>query len=192
MMSHLFLVVGNSGSGKDSLITEVKKKYPKGLKPLKTPIRVITRPPSPDTEDFESVSVDMFLKLKRQGAFALDWHIYGLYYGVRKEILEWLKSGHPVLVNVSRKIIDETRKKIPGTKVIFVKVPFEVTEERIRQRGRETSQALKARLERAKKNQELPSADFTVDNTGDLEEAANKMLAYIVDTVAEKTEKPLR
>lgn len=180
LMGKLFLIIGNSGSGKDSLIWEVQKNFPKGLPEVKVPQRVITRPPSPETEDFESVSEEEFLKLKEQGEFALDWHIYNLYYGVRKEVEEWVAAGHPVLINVSRTIIDDARKKYPECKVVFVKVPFEITAQRIKDRGREDEEKMKPRLERARKNQNFPGADFVVDNSGDLEVAGQKMLETIL------------
>lgn len=179
-MNHIFLVVGNSGSGKDSLIREVQKRYPSDKITIKVPIRVITRPQSPRTEDFESVDEKTFLKLKNEGAFALDWHIYDMYYGVRKEIIEWADQGHPVLINVSRNIIESARKRYPGIKVIFVRVPFEITEKRLQKRGRERGDALNNRLERARKNQELHSADFVVENSGDLADAVNTILDYIL------------
>ena len=181
-MNHLFLVVGNSGSGKDSLIREVQKRYPSNKIAVKVPIRVITRPQSPRTEDFESVDKKTFLKLKNNGAFALDWQIYDMYYGVRTEIIEWADQGHPVLINVSRNIIDSARKRYPKIKVIFVRVPFDITEKRLQKRGRERGDALNSRLERARTNQDLPSADYVVDNSGDLAEAGKTMLEYILKT----------
>ncbi|MBD3352888.1 MAG: phosphonate metabolism protein/1,5-bisphosphokinase (PRPP-forming) PhnN [Candidatus Lokiarchaeota archaeon] len=182
-MSRLFLIVGNSGSGKDSLIWEVQKNFPKDMKSIKVPKRVITRPPSPETEDFESADESTFLKIKEKGGFALDWHIYNLYYGVRKNIEEWLAEGHPVLINVSRKIIDMARDRYPDLRVIFVKVPYEITAQRIKERGRENEEKMKARLERARKNQDFPSADFTVDNSGDLETAGQILMDYIISEV---------
>ena len=182
-MSKLFLIVGNSGSGKDSLIQAVKNKFSIQNKEIKVPIRVITRPASPDTEDFESISEEAFNKLKIKGEFALDWHIYGLYYGVRKNIELWISQGHPVLINVSRNILIDAKQKYPDLKIIFVKVPFEITANRIKERGREDPESMKKRLERARSNQNLPYADFVVDNSGDLEEAAEKMLKYIISEI---------
>lgn len=179
-MTKLFLVVGNSGSGKDSLIQAVKNKFSIQNKEIKVPIRVITRPASPDTEDFESISEEAFNILKNQGEFALDWYIYGLYYGVRKKIDLWMSQGNPVLINVSRSILNVAKQKYPHLKIIFVKVPFEITAKRIKKRAREDVESIKKRMERARKNQNLPSADFVVDNSGDLEEAAKQMLNYIV------------
>jgi ribose 1,5-bisphosphokinase len=180
IMTKLFLIVGNSGSGKDSLIREVQKNFPNELKPVKIPKRVITRPPSPETEDFESSDEKTFLHLKEAGEFVLDWHIYGLYYGVRKNVEEWMKEGHPVLINVSRDIIDDARKRYPDLKVIFIRVPFEVTTKRVADRGRENEEAMKERIDRAKNNQDLSNADFIVDNSGNLAEAGKVMLKIVV------------
>ncbi len=103
-------------------------------------MRVITRPPSPETEDYESVDDETFLKWEKEGKFSLTWHIYGLHYGIRTEILEWMTQGHPVIINVSRKIIDNARKQFKNLRVIFVQVPFEITAARIKDRGRENEE----------------------------------------------------
>ncbi len=182
-MSKLFFIVGNSGSGKDSLIQEVIENYPPELKKIKIPKRVITRPPSPETEDYISVDEQAFLEWKNKGEFALTWCIYGLHYGIRKEILDWMAAGHPVIINVSRKIIETARKQFNNLKVIFVYVPFEITASRIKERAREDEDAMQARLERARENQNLPGADFVVDNSGDLKTAAETLLKYILSEV---------
>lgn len=179
-MGGLFLLVGNSGSGKDSLIAEVVKNFPKGKGKIHVPKRVITRPPSPETEDFESVTVEKFKKMKENGEFLFDWFIYDIYYGVRKEVLDWIKEGDTVLINVSRKILEDVKKRYPETKIVFVKVPFEITAERIKSRGRENEEQMKERLERARSHQELPIADYVVDNSGNLEEAGKKLLEIVL------------
>ena len=40
----LFLIVGNSGSGKDSLLQEVLQRWPASAKPIRIAQRYITRP----------------------------------------------------------------------------------------------------------------------------------------------------
>ena len=51
----LILVVGNSGSGKDSIMKGVKERFPPELKSLYLAQRFITRPSS-DTEDNVAVT----------------------------------------------------------------------------------------------------------------------------------------
>jgi ribose 1,5-bisphosphokinase len=177
--------VGNSGSGKDSIMSGVVKKYPGELKDIHVPKRFITRHAS----EFETnifVTTEKFKEMKSRGKFALDWHIYGLDYGVPVEIDDWLKKGHPVIVNVSRTIINEARKGYKNLKVIFIKVPFEITVQRIKERGRESEEKLKDRIERARINQNLPGADILVDNSGKLEDAIDQFLNYLIQVVKEK------
>ena len=175
----LFLIVGNSGSGKDSIISGAIEKYPKGLKEVMVAKRYITRPPS-EFEDNYSITNDEFNRIEKQGKFALKWKIYGLKYGVPLEIDNWLKNGHPVIVNVSRMIINEAREKYENIKVVFIQVPLEITIKRIKDRGRESGQLLKERMDRAKKNQKLPGAEFIVDNSGNLETAIDQFLKYLI------------
>ena len=181
----LFLVVGNSGSGKDSIIYGAAEKYPQNLKEAKIVKRYITRPPS-ETEDNYSITPDEFKEMKKQGKFALKWHIYHLDYGVPIEIDEWLKKGHPVLVNVSRTIVDEAKENYRNIKIVFIEVPFEITLQRVKDRGRESGELLNERIKRARTHQKFPSADFIVDNSGDLDDAIDQFLNYLVKIVKAK------
>ena len=114
----LFLVVGNSGSGKDSIISGVLKNYPSEMKKIYAPKRYITRPPSKFEENI-LISAKKFTEMDKKEKFVLKWHIYDLDYGISKEIEEYLKNGHPVIINVSRKIIKEAREKYENVRVIL-------------------------------------------------------------------------
>lgn len=175
----LFLVVGNSSSGKDSIISGAVDKFPKELQGVMLAKRYITRPPS-EFEDNYSITTDEFKLMEKQGKFALKWKIYGLNYGVPIEIDEWLEKGHPVIVNVSRTIIDEAREIYKKIKVIFIEVPLEITIKRIKDRGRESGQLLKQRMERASANQTMPGADFKVNNSDELDNAIDQFLKYLI------------
>jgi len=183
----LFLVVGNSGSGKDSIISGIVKKYPSNMKKIYAPKRYITRPPS-KFEDNISISPQEFSEMKKKEKFALQWHIYDLDYGISKKIEDYLKNGYPVIVNVSRTIINKAREKYENVKVVFIDVPFEITYQRIKDRKRESEDLLKERIERARLNPKFPDADFILDNSGDLDDAINLFLNYILN-IMKKQEK---
>ncbi len=178
----LFLVIGNSGSGKDSIISGAIKKYPPELKQVQLAKRYITRPPS-EFEDNYCISDQEFKEMDSEGKFALKWHIYHLDYGVPIKIDEWLKNGHPVIVNVSRTIVKEAREIYENIKVVFVEVPFEITLQRVKDRGREAGKLLEERIERAKTHQKFPDANFTVNNSGDLKDSIAHFLEYLVKNV---------
>ena len=176
----LFLITGNSGSGKDSLILGVINKYPSNLKQIYAPKRYITRAPS-EFENNIGITPEEFREMEKKGVFALKWHIYGLDYGISIEIEKWLEKGHPVIINVSRTIVEEAREKYSNLRVIFVEVPFEITYQRISDRKRESEDLLKKRIERARNNQTFPEADYAVDNSGDLDYAINDLMDFIIN-----------
>ena len=178
----LFLVVGNSGSGKDSIISGAINGYPKEEKDIMVAKRYITRPPS-EFEDNFSITTDEFELMEKQGKFTLKWKIYGLNYGVPVIINEWLEKGHPVIMNVSRMVIDEAREIYENIQVIFIEVPLEITIKRIKDRGRESGQLLTQRMERARNNQKMPGADFVVNNSEELETAIDQFLKYLINCV---------
>jgi len=176
----LYLVIGNSGSGKDSLIQWVLKNWSSTKIPPLVPKRIITRPPSPKTEEYGSVSEAEFQKMSENGSFSLQWRSYQIFYGVRTEINDALATGRSILVNVSRQIVESTRSRFPNVCIIFIRVPFTITEARIRSRSREHGMELEARLKRAQENQDFPTADYTIDNSGDLEAAGAQLLKILL------------
>jgi ribose 1,5-bisphosphokinase len=179
--AYLFLLVGNSGSGKDSLIQAVQRQWPIEKPTLKTPRRYITRPAHP-SEPYHAISRQRYTDMLRRNCFCLYWNAYGIDYALPRKIDNDLACGFPVLVNVSRHIIPRAREKYRHLKVVFVFVPLAVTEERLRRRGRENSRtkAFKDRLQRAERNPFLASADLTLDNNGSIQTAAGQLRDYIL------------
>lgn len=180
----LFLIIGNSGSGKDAIIREVIKIWPDSKMPLRAAKRYITRPPH-ESETHVSITPDVFYHLKGEGKFFLTWHSYDLEYGIGKEVLTWISQGTNVLINVSRLVVSEVRQKIPGAKVIFIFVPLEVTIARLKKRGRETanSDLFHKRLIRAKNNPNNVDADFIIENIGSLKKSAQQLLNYMFSVI---------
>ena len=177
----LFIIVGNSGSGKDALLNEVLKRWPGSARPIRLPQRYITRP-AHDSEPFISVTPEEFAALKQRGKFCLSWNVYDTDYGVPAAILEWLDEGSSVIVNVSRESIPQARRLVKNLKVIFVAVPLEISLQRISARKRESKDdpGFSQRMARAKANQTLAEADFVVDNSVPLDEAAEELLKYML------------
>jgi ribose 1,5-bisphosphokinase len=177
----LFLIVGNSGSGKDTLLKEVMRRWPESARPIRIPQRYITRP-AHASEPFFSVTPDEFKDLRQKGKFCLTWHVYDTDYGVPVTIFNWLKQGDRVIVNVSRMIIPKARDLVPNLKIIFVSVPMAVTLQRTKDRRREPEDhpGFHQRLTRAKENQSLAEADFVVDNSAPLDTAAKELVNYML------------
>ena len=80
MTGRLFVVVGASGAGKDTLLAGAVKADPT----LYWARRVITRPEVSGGEPFEGVDRASFDARRAAGEFALNWEAHGLSYGVPK------------------------------------------------------------------------------------------------------------
>ena len=70
---NLVFIVGNSGSGKDSIIDYVKNHWDSSLPKLSVPLRFITRP-AHESEPFHSVSQEEFHSLEDDGFFLFQCH----------------------------------------------------------------------------------------------------------------------
>jgi ribose 1,5-bisphosphokinase len=176
---YLILVVGKSGSGKDSIIKGSIEAIMKIKDNYHTPKRYITRPSS-ESEDNMHVNPSEFNRLSREGKFALEWHIYGLSYGIPIEIDNYLKKGIHVIVNVSRTIIDEAKRMYYNVKVAFIKVPFEIILKRVTERNRERDYMLEERLNRARENESLSNVDIIIDNSGELDSAIDQFITFLL------------
>ena len=99
MTGKLIWLMGASGSGKDSLLTELRQRE---QTQLLVAHRYITRDASAGSENHIALSEQEFFTRAGQNLLALSWHANGLYYGVGIEIDLWLHAGFDVVVNGSR------------------------------------------------------------------------------------------
>ncbi len=142
------LVVGPSGAGKDTLIRGAKAALA-GDGRFVFPCREITRPPGDRNEAHVALEEAEFRARQAGGAYALSWRAHGLGYGVPREIEDCLKAGQTVVVNVSREIVTEARRRFARVTVVSVSAPESLLQGRLAARGREPQEAIAGRLRRA-------------------------------------------
>jgi len=176
----LVLVVGPSGAGKDSLIAWCRERLARDA-PVVFPRRVITRAMTDASEDHAAVSETDYAAMAANGAFAFHWRAHGLGYGIPASIATDLAEGRSVVVNVSRAVLDEARRRFPPIAIVAVTVPAEVLAVRLRRRNREASDDIAGRLARAGAYEVTGPDVVALDNSGSID-AAGERLAAIITT----------
>ena len=174
----LILVVGPSGSGKDTLIDAARTALVKDSS-FAFPQREITRPADAGGEDHRAVSQDAFETRRAAGAYALSWGAHDLFYGVPSTIEDSLSAGGSVVVNTSRSVIDEARRRFPPTAVVALSVPEPVLRQRLAKRGRETEQEIEKRVARARAIPIDGPNVYEVVNDGTLDDAIAKFISVL-------------
>ena len=143
----LVLVVGPSGAGKDTLIAGARKTLA-DEPDFVFARRVVTRPEG-EFEQHDTLSAEAFIKAEAQGAFVLHWQAHGLSYGVPSAIAEDIRAGRTVIVNTSRRIVNQARRRFATVVVLEVTAPPEVLNARIAARGREAASGSRTDAARA-------------------------------------------
>ena len=179
MSGSFFAVVGPSGAGKDSLIDFARGRLATDPR-FAFPARCITRPATAGGEDHIEIAPDAFAALRAEGGFVLDWEAHGLCYGIPAHIADEVEAGTSVIVNLSRGVVDDARRKFHRARVVHVTAPPEVIAGRLAARGRESKADIEARLRRA--SSAGPSGDdvFRLDNAGSLEDAGTSLVDFLV------------
>ncbi|MFW5845366.1 MAG: phosphonate metabolism protein/1,5-bisphosphokinase (PRPP-forming) PhnN [Planctomycetota bacterium] len=177
MSGRLFLLLGASGSGKDSLLRYAASQCNDPQR-LRVARRAITRAPSKD-EHFEPITEHTFNRRAAAGAFALWWTANGCGYGVGRCIDGWLAAGCTVLVNGSRQAFGAARERYPACQGILVDVDEAVLRQRLSDRGRESATAIEQRLQRHRELAVCQLTHLHVDNNGCLQEAGEQLLDLV-------------
>ncbi len=142
-MRNLFIIVGPSGAGKDTLIAGALARRDD----LHAVRRMITRPRDGESEDHLSCDDMAFDRMQHEGAFSVTWRAHGLRYGIPKS--ETDREGI-VLMNGSRSALGAIVRAHPEAQVIVIDAPEEVLVRRLTERGRESAEDIRARLERGR------------------------------------------
>ena len=174
----LFLVVGPSGVGKDSLIDGARRFLEEDVS-FWFPKRYITRAADAGGEMHQAVTSEEFQRLSREGAFMLSWSAHGHDYGIPIAVKEALTCGRSVVVNVSREVIDEARRRWSLVRVMQITAPREALRERLIARGRESMDEIERRLDRMDAYQIAGNDVREVTNVDRLERAVDRFVAML-------------
>ena len=176
----LIVVVGPSGAGKDTLLDGAKSIL-SGDDRYYFPRREITRPADAGGEMHIAITPEQFEIREQAGEYALSWQAHDTCYGVPRSIGVRIKRGVTVVVNTSRTIIDDARRRYPGLTVIQVVAPPEVLAERISARRRESASEVQSRLAQMNKVDVSGSGVVTIVNDGALEDALEAFIGAITN-----------
>jgi ribose 1,5-bisphosphokinase len=172
-MAQLIYIVGASGVGKDSLMHYARQRL-NGSVPILFAHRYITRPVAGASENHIAITPEEFRLRKAGGLFALDWESHGLYYGIGREINDWMISGFHVVVNGSRQYQPVAKERYPHLVTIVIEADPEIILQRLQNRGREEAADIANRVKRQ------PPLDkdglILITNNGFLEEAGETLV----------------
>tara|TARA_R110001599_G_scaffold171614_1_gene362816 strand:+ start:13682 stop:14239 length:558 start_codon:yes stop_codon:yes gene_type:complete len=166
----LFLIVGPSGVGKDSVLDMARAHF-EGAPNVLFPKRIITRAANAGGEAHITEDEATFQARAAAGDFALSWQAHGFYYGIAKDICADIDAGRHVVINVSRTVINAARESFSHVTVIAITAQPEIIAARLQQRGRETATEIAKRIERAALSLPTDADVRTIDNSGTLEDA---------------------
>jgi ribose 1,5-bisphosphokinase len=160
----LVLVVGPSGSGKDTIIAGAKTACA-GDPMVVFPRRVVTRTASA-AEDHYTLDDSAFDRAVTIDAFAFWWQAHGLKYGIPRGINDDIRAGRTIICNVSRTVIGHVREKYAEVDVVLITAPAAVLAARIAGRSRASDGPLDERIKRNAAFQDF-AADYIVENIGE-------------------------
>jgi phosphonate metabolism protein PhnN/1,5-bisphosphokinase (PRPP-forming) len=162
----VLLVVGPSGSGKDTLLRSARKHFA-GQDQLAFVRRYITRPPD-HNEDNYYLDTTAFSLLSKAGFFLSTWQAHDNFYGIPGHVLGDKDGAAIVVCSISRSAVGDFERRFEQITTILVTAREDVLRQRLLRRGREDETAVQGRLARACKA--VAARDLIrFDNSADLE-----------------------
>lgn len=178
---NIIIVSGPSGSGKSTLVDKLQS-----LQGVMFSISCTTRPRRASESPgkcYDFVSEDEFRQRIERGEFLEYAQVFGKHwYGTpRKWVDEARRLGKDLVLEIDVQGAHQVKQKLPEAIAVFIVPPSrQDVEQRLRDRGQDSEQAIARRLERAR--QEMKGAseyDFIVVND-DLERASDELRSIVV------------
>jgi ribose 1,5-bisphosphokinase len=177
MAGCLVCIVGPSGAGKDSLIAYARHALASDSQ-FHFARRVVTRPSTAD-EDHDTLSDQAFIEADLNGEFFLSWRAHFLAYALRAEVGLLVDSGHCVIANISRAVLEsEVLRRLPCL-IVEVTAREDLLAARLAARGRESGTDIQMRLTRKSTSWPADLAHITIDNSGKLQDAGEILLTIL-------------
>lgn len=173
----LVAVVGPSGVGKDSLLGHAKAALAEegGFVFVR---RLVTRGENA-FEDHDTLDEATFSRGVESGQFAVSWRAHGLGYALPLDTRDAVARGAVVICNFSRGAIAAARERFPAVRVVAISAPDAVLAARLAARGRESADAIAARLAREAVCASEIQADLTIVNDRPIDQSGGELVAYL-------------
>jgi guanylate kinase len=148
---HLIVLVGPSGVGKSTIARKLAEKMR-----LKYIVSATTRPQS-DKDGagklYDYIDQETFFRKLEYGEFLEYAKVFDEYYGTPKRpTLDYLANGEDVLLEIDVQGALQVRFQYPDALMIFILPPDEESLlKRLRERGRDTEDAIEKRFRGAKR-----------------------------------------
>ncbi len=176
----LFVVVGPSGSGKDTLIAWLKDRLA-GDPSIVFVRRTVTRTSNAAHEAHDTMSSAAFDRAEQDGQFAITWRAHGHAYGWPIAIAGHLTSGGAAIANGSRRSVDAIRARFERVQFINLTVSEAELRRRLEDRGRSTDSAVDDRLAESLAFRIAGADVVDVDNSGPIQDAGKSTLAVMAE-----------
>jgi guanylate kinase len=187
----VFIVSGPSGSGKSTLVGKLVE-----LPGMLLSISCTTRPPRPTErpgEWYNFIPESEFLRKIDAGEFLEYACVFGNhYYGTPREEVERARAaGSDLVLEIDVQGAAQVKEKLPEAIGIFILPPSrQELERRLRERGQDSEDEIKRRLERAR--QEMAGyRDYTYAVVNDDLEAAGQRIQAIAMAARQTTARNL-
>ena len=174
----VLIVSGPSGSGKSTLVQKILE-----LPGTKLAVSSTTRPPRATESNgkwYNFVSEAQFREMVARGDFLEYAQVFGKnWYGTPRTALdEALAKRKDLVLEIDVQGAKQVKQKLPGSVAIFVIPPSRADlERRIRERGQDSEDEIRRRLDRARDEMlNYSSYDFAVVND-DLERTGREVQA---------------
>lgn len=177
----IVLIVGASGTGKDSLLRSARSYYQNDPR-FCFARRYITRPADANEDNFY-IDRAGFQILKNHGYFITDWSANGNLYGIPWSATENCPEA-TLFCSVSRTAIRSFEKQFPQVSAIQITARPEMLLDRLTKRGREDSDAIKKRIARAQEPCRAKNL-ILFDNTAPLSKTTISFIDLLPELVNE-------
>jgi guanylate kinase len=177
---NLIIISGPSGAGKGTLVDRLVARVPR----LWVSVSATTRGPRPGEvpdEDYVFLSPAEFTRRIEEGDF-LEWaEVHGNRYGTLRSTVESrLRAGTDVILEIDPQGAFQVKRLMPGAHLVFIIAPsIEELERRIRERGAETEEQVRTRLNTAVRELELVETYDDVVENDDIDAATDRLVGIV-------------
>ncbi len=187
-LGQFFVVSAPSGAGKTTLVNNLLRDFPDLVRSVSWTTRP-QRPGETDDLDYHFTDEASFRERVRKNYF-FEWEeVHGSFYGTPlPPLLECRQKGGDVILDIDTRGALNLKKAFPESCLIFLKPPsLEVLEKRLRDRHTEPEEAIRRRIENARRElKEKDKFDYVMVN--DKLDRAYEELKKIVLQVRQKGE----